>query len=203
MRGLNLDQLHTFVEAIERGSFSAAADRLDLTQPAVSLQVRQLEKRLGVRPIDDRQHLPPGAGRAACYELDEQRLADSAAGHALAHIDGILDREAIGRSWPIGAGIAVARDLALQLGHEIWQAELQDRRAARADLFHRRRLLFEGSKAVSHMMGVDRLDGGQVRFRGVAHNDARHVTTPRTRPSAAAIARTGHPSPCTGAAAFA
>ena len=64
MRGLNLDQLHTFVEVIERGSFSAAADRLDLTQPAVSLQVRQLEKRLGVRLIErvGRRAQPTPAG---------------------------------------------------------------------------------------------------------------------------------------------
>lgn len=52
MRGLNLDQLSTFSDVIELGSFSAAANRLDLTQPAVSLQIRQLEKRLGLRLIE-------------------------------------------------------------------------------------------------------------------------------------------------------
>jgi DNA-binding transcriptional LysR family regulator len=64
MRGLNLDQLATFVEVIERGSFSAAADRLGLTQPAVSLQIRQLEKRLGVRLIErvGRRAQPTPAG---------------------------------------------------------------------------------------------------------------------------------------------
>lgn len=64
MRGLNLDQLSTFVEVIERGSFSAAADRLDLTQPAVSLQIRQLEKRVGVRLIErvGRRAQPTPAG---------------------------------------------------------------------------------------------------------------------------------------------
>ena len=39
---LNLDQLRSFVLVIETGSFSAAADRLGISQPAVSLQVRQL-----------------------------------------------------------------------------------------------------------------------------------------------------------------
>jgi DNA-binding transcriptional LysR family regulator len=52
MRGLNLDYLRTFVAVVEHGGFSAAATRLGLTQPAVSLQIRQLEKRLGVRLIE-------------------------------------------------------------------------------------------------------------------------------------------------------
>ena len=40
MRGLNFDQLRALLEVIEHGSFSAAARRLNLTQPAVSLQIR-------------------------------------------------------------------------------------------------------------------------------------------------------------------
>ena len=49
---LNLDQLRSFGLVIETGSFSAAADRLGISQPAVSLQVRQLERRLAVRLIE-------------------------------------------------------------------------------------------------------------------------------------------------------
>ncbi|MBX3501003.1 MAG: LysR family transcriptional regulator [Alphaproteobacteria bacterium] len=52
MRDLRLDQLHTFTRVIELGGFSAAAERLGISQPAVSLQVRQLEKRLGVRLVE-------------------------------------------------------------------------------------------------------------------------------------------------------
>jgi DNA-binding transcriptional LysR family regulator len=52
MRGLNFDQLRTLVEVVERGSFSAAARELHLTQPAVSLQIRELERRFGVRLIE-------------------------------------------------------------------------------------------------------------------------------------------------------
>jgi DNA-binding transcriptional LysR family regulator len=52
MRSLNLDQLRAIVEVVERGSFSAAARRLNLTQPAVSLQIRELERRFGVRLIE-------------------------------------------------------------------------------------------------------------------------------------------------------
>jgi Bacterial regulatory helix-turn-helix protein, lysR family len=52
MRSLNLDQLRALVEVIEQGSFSAAARRLNLTQPAVSLQVRELERRFGVQLVE-------------------------------------------------------------------------------------------------------------------------------------------------------
>ena len=49
MRSINLDQLRTFVEVVSQGNFSAAGRRLNLTQPAVSLHVRELEKRFGLR----------------------------------------------------------------------------------------------------------------------------------------------------------
>jgi DNA-binding transcriptional LysR family regulator len=52
MRSLNLDQLRALVDVVERGSFSAAARHLNLTQPAISLQIRELERRFGVRLIE-------------------------------------------------------------------------------------------------------------------------------------------------------
>jgi DNA-binding transcriptional LysR family regulator len=52
MRSLSLDQLRTLSEVVAQGSFSAAARRLNLTQPAVSLQIRELESRWGVRLIE-------------------------------------------------------------------------------------------------------------------------------------------------------
>ena len=45
-------QLAAFCAVVERKSFSQAAERLGVTQPAVSLQVRSLEKRLGRRLLD-------------------------------------------------------------------------------------------------------------------------------------------------------
>jgi DNA-binding transcriptional LysR family regulator len=45
-------QLAAFCEVVERRSFSLAAERLGVTQPAVSLQVRALEKRLGAQLLD-------------------------------------------------------------------------------------------------------------------------------------------------------
>ena len=52
MRNLNLDHLRTLMDVVALASFSAAARRLNLSQPAVSLQIRDLEARLGVRLID-------------------------------------------------------------------------------------------------------------------------------------------------------
>ncbi len=80
-------QLAAFCAVVERGSFSQAADRLGVTQPAVSLQVRSLEERLGQRLLDrsGRRVEPTEAGRRV-YEgavrvlQAEQRLLDEAAG---------------------------------------------------------------------------------------------------------------------------
>ncbi|MCU6386593.1 LysR family transcriptional regulator [Enterobacter quasiroggenkampii] len=52
MTTLNLGYLATFRLVIQRGSFSAAADVLGLSQPAVSLQIRQLEQFLQTRLVE-------------------------------------------------------------------------------------------------------------------------------------------------------
>src|SRR3954447_1381086 len=52
MRGLNLDQLRALLEVVEHGNFSAAARRPHFTQPAVSLQIRELERRFGLQLIE-------------------------------------------------------------------------------------------------------------------------------------------------------
>jgi DNA-binding transcriptional LysR family regulator len=46
---MTLQQLEYFLAALERGSFSAAAEQLHLAQPSVSEQIRRLEDELGVR----------------------------------------------------------------------------------------------------------------------------------------------------------
>jgi hypothetical protein len=49
MHSLNLDQLRrAFFEVIERGSFTADTKELNLTQPAVTHQVQELERRFKV-----------------------------------------------------------------------------------------------------------------------------------------------------------
>jgi DNA-binding transcriptional LysR family regulator len=80
-------QLAAFCEVVDRKSFSHAAERLGVTQPAVSLQVRSLEKRLGTRLLDrsGRRVEPTEAGqrlyRAAQRMLSiEGQLLDEVAG---------------------------------------------------------------------------------------------------------------------------
>jgi molybdenum-dependent DNA-binding transcriptional regulator ModE len=60
VRHLNLDQLDTLLTVIDLGSFSAAARKLNLSQPAVSQQVKELEGRLGVPLIERSSPLPGG-----------------------------------------------------------------------------------------------------------------------------------------------
>jgi DNA-binding transcriptional LysR family regulator len=77
-------QLAAFCEVVDRKSFSRAAERLGVTQPAVSLQVRSLEKRLGTKLLDrsGRRVEPTEAGlrlyRAAqrMLSVEEQLLAE-------------------------------------------------------------------------------------------------------------------------------
>lgn len=46
---MNTISLKSFIAAAEEGGFSKAASRLGITQPAVSLSIRKLEKELGVK----------------------------------------------------------------------------------------------------------------------------------------------------------
>ena len=77
-------QLAAFCAVVERRSFSQAAEQLGVTQPAVSLQIRSLEKRLGLQLLDrsGRRVEPTEAGnrlyRSAqrLLAMEEQLLAD-------------------------------------------------------------------------------------------------------------------------------
>src|SRR6185436_13488085 len=81
-------QLAAFCAVVERRSFSQAAERLGVTQPAVSLQIRSLEKRLGrqlldrsgrrVEPTEAGLRLYRGAQRLLV--LEHQLLEDVVAG---------------------------------------------------------------------------------------------------------------------------
>ncbi len=84
-------QLRAFCEVVERKSFSQAAERLGVTQPAVSLQVRALEKRVGlqlldrsgrrVEPTEAGLRLYQGAQRLLALEEEiTNELADEATG---------------------------------------------------------------------------------------------------------------------------
>ena len=80
-------QLAAFCAVVELHSFSQAAERLGVTQPAVSLQVRSLEKRLGTQLLDrsGRRVEPTEAGRRLfrsaqrLLQLEEQMLDEVSA----------------------------------------------------------------------------------------------------------------------------
>ena len=104
MRALSLDQLRALVLVAELGGFSRAAERLHLSQSAVSLQIRELETRLGLRLLDrlgKRAH-PTAAGleviaRARALLDGERQVHETARRHR----DGWLGRVRI------GTGVAV------------------------------------------------------------------------------------------------
>lgn len=90
-------QLASFCAVVERRSFSQAAERLGVTQSAVSLQVRTLEERVGQRLLDrsGRRVEPTEAGRrlylAAQRVLQaEQQLLDELAAGEGAELRGML-----------------------------------------------------------------------------------------------------------------
>jgi DNA-binding transcriptional LysR family regulator len=91
-------QLATFCAVVERKSFSQAAERLGVTQPAVSLQIRALEKRLGrqlfdrsgrrVEPTEAGLRLYRGAQRLLALE---EQLVEEVTGDDEAEISGRLE----------------------------------------------------------------------------------------------------------------
>lgn len=99
MRQLSLDRLQAFCYVVDLGSFSAAAERLDLSQPAISLQIRELEKQVGVRLIErvGRRAAPTAAGEEL---LGHARRIDAAAAAALdamsRHAKGTIGRIRLG-----------------------------------------------------------------------------------------------------------
>src|ERR1700694_1038956 len=68
---IDVDQLRTFIAISETGSFTKAAEVVNKTQSAVSMQMKRLEERLE-RPIFARD------GRASKLTEDGQRLLDYA-----------------------------------------------------------------------------------------------------------------------------
>jgi len=69
-------QLAAFCVVVERKSFSQAAERLGVTQPAVSLQVRSLEKRLGRQLLDrSGRRVEPTEAGLALYRGAQRLLA--------------------------------------------------------------------------------------------------------------------------------
>jgi DNA-binding transcriptional LysR family regulator len=91
-------QLAAFCAVVERKSFSHAAERLGVTQPAVSLQIRSLEQRLGRQLLDrsGRRVEPTEAGLklyASAQRLlaAEERLLEELAADTEGELTGTLE----------------------------------------------------------------------------------------------------------------
>ncbi|MBP7062897.1 LysR family transcriptional regulator [Ferrovibrio sp.] len=99
MRGLNLDHLQAFADIVALGSFSAAAARRNLTQPAISLQLRQLENRLGVRLIErvGKRAMPTQAGQTLLQHAGRiEAVVDAALADLAQHASKVIGRVRIG-----------------------------------------------------------------------------------------------------------
>jgi DNA-binding transcriptional LysR family regulator len=88
-----LRQLRTFIAAIEIGSITEAARSLNLTQPAASQQLRELQRTLRTRLLERAENriVPTAAGAAV---LDHARRAHAAIGDLVAiaaayHVGGL------------------------------------------------------------------------------------------------------------------
>ncbi|TDR89318.1 LysR family transcriptional regulator [Enterovirga rhinocerotis] len=99
MTGQDLDQLRLVASVVALGSFTAAAAARGVTQPAVSMQVRQFEARLGVRLIEriGRKAQPTAAGRELVGRLAAIEEAMTAATDTVApYRDGHAGRIRLG-----------------------------------------------------------------------------------------------------------
>src|SRR5215470_10864167 len=104
MRSLNLDQLRAFVEVVQRGGFTRAATELNLSQPAVTHQVQELERRFKaslVERLGKRVYLTQAGEKL--LEHARNLLEDDARTHADMRRfgDGSLGRVRVGTSMTV------------------------------------------------------------------------------------------------------
>src|SRR2546427_29968 len=112
-------QLAAFCAVVEKKSFSKAAERLGVTQPAVSLQIRALEKRLGTQLLDrsGRRVEPTEAGTRLYRNAQrllavEEQLLDELTGDA-----GLSGRLELGASTGPGGSVVPLVLCELQATH--------------------------------------------------------------------------------------
>lgn len=101
MRGLNPDHLRALAEVVAHGSFTRAAQHLNLAQPTISLQIRELESRLGVRLVErlGKRAFATAAGRELIEYASRIALETERAVAAMRrHKDGWLGKVRVGAS---------------------------------------------------------------------------------------------------------
>jgi DNA-binding transcriptional LysR family regulator len=116
---LEVDKLATLRAVLAHGSFSAAAQQLHLTQPAVSRQISQLERRLGVQLVHRTQRgvYPTEAGQLLAQHaqavIDRLSLAEA----ELAQLAG-LHRGSVRLGSFFTAMVFLSAEVAMVLGDE-------------------------------------------------------------------------------------
>ena len=120
--GMDLRQLRYFLAVAEAGSFTAAARRLHVSQPAVGYQVKQLEARHGLPLLErhSRGVAPPAAGahlvdhaKRIFAEVEAAEAALAALGGALKGAVSLGVAPTPGRA--LAAGLVAAQGLRLAL----------------------------------------------------------------------------------------
>ncbi len=117
--GMNLQQLITFSTVVSEGSMTAAAEKLFLTQPAVSQQIRNLEEELGVGLLDrGARHARPTVQGQLLYDYARRiiQLTQQAQAAIQTMAEGVQGRLRIGTLNSLGLQL-VAPSVATLLKH--------------------------------------------------------------------------------------
>jgi len=134
---VELRQLRYFVAVAETLHFRRAAERLLITQPALSHQIASLEHQLGVRLLDrDRRHVELTPAGQVLLDAIRPALAQSAQALAAARWAGGITSHAIRLAYPIDAErvVRLLLDGLRERQPDIWVADyhLQTAHAAAA-----------------------------------------------------------------------
>jgi LysR family transcriptional regulator, transcriptional activator of the cysJI operon len=116
---MNLQQLITFSTVVSEGSMTAAAEKLFLTQPAVSQQIRNLEEELGVGLLDrGARHARPTVQGQLLYDYARRiiQLTQQAQAAIQTMAEGVQGRLRIGTLNSLGLQL-VAPSVATLLKH--------------------------------------------------------------------------------------
>ena len=138
---MNLRQLRYFTRIVEAGNITRAAEQLYVAQPALGMQIRQLEESLGVELLSrhSRGVTPTRAGQAlyerACEILSLIEEAEQQVAAA-----GRFDNEVVVLGLTNGFMNIVARDLILQARRKLPEVKLEiteERSAVLVDILER------------------------------------------------------------------
>ena len=142
---MDLNQLRTFVAVAEEGHLTRAAERLHVSQPAVSLQIKALERELGLRLFDRSpagmaltvfgRDLQPLAVAVLASAEKLRRTARQLSGELAGtlRIGTVVDPESIRLGDLMAAVVRRYPRLELELHHEVSGAALESVREGRLD----------------------------------------------------------------------